>query len=319
MKYQKHIYSIVICLIFCIVGFSEIAWSDGHIQIKEKEKQIVLKGHISKALGEYDSHLKGAVEFLMCGPAGKEYESILVVDATAKEVHEAMTKLDVKPGNPVDLDIDTDELIPADGPTVIISVEWDEDEKTKKVRAEDLLHNVKTNKPMKHVAWIYTGSRMMLDLEIEDEDVYIPHAFNTNDIVSLSVSDPSTLFVNPLFESSDENLYKKNDKLLPELGTPVRITIEVNQKMQLYVLISGKVQGVGFRHFTRVNATKLGIKGYAKNLTNGKVEVVAEGKKEQLYALVRQLRIGPTPSKVDNVKIEERDFTGQFDSFGIRF
>ncbi|RKU27451.1 acylphosphatase [Candidatus Poribacteria bacterium] len=89
--------------------------------------------------------------------------------------------------------------------------------------------------------------------------------------------------------------------------------------MQLYVLISGKVQGVGFRHFTRVNATKLGIKGYAKNLSNGKVEVVAEGKKEQLYALIKQLRIGPTPSKVDNVKIEERDFTGKFDSFGIRF
>ena len=49
------------------------------------------------------------------------------------------------------------------------------------------------------------------------------------------------------------------------------------------------------------------------------MEVVAEGKKEQLYALIKQLRIGPTLSKVDNVKIEERDFTGKFDSFGIRF
>lgn len=319
MKHQMYIDSILVCLIFCCIGFSNIAWSDDHIQIKEKEKQIILNGHISKALGEYDSHLKGAVEFLMCGPSGKEYESILVVAATAKEIHNAMTKLDVKPGNPVDLDIDTDELLPAKGPTVIISVEWEEDERTKKVRAEDLLHNVKTNKPMKHVTWIYTGSRMMLDLEIEDEDVYIPHAFNTNDIVSLSVSDPSTLFVNPLSESSEENLYKKNDKLLPPLGTPVKIIIEVNQNMQLYVLISGKVQGVGFRHFTRVNASKLGIKGYAKNLSNGKVEVVAEGKKEQLYALIKQLRIGPTPSKVDNVKIEERDYTGQFDSFGIRY
>lgn len=319
MKYQKLIYSVFVYIISSVIGFSNIAWSDSQIEIDDKQKRIVLKGKISNALGEYDSHLKGAVEFMMCGPAGKEYESILVVDATAKEIHRAMTMLDVKPGNPVDLDIETDELIPAKGPTVIISVEWEEDDKTKKVRAEDLLHNVKTNKPMKHVAWIYTGSRMMLDLDIEDEDVYIPHAFNTNDIVSLSVSDPSTLFVNPLPESSEENLYKKNDKILPALGTPVKITIEVNLEMQLYVLISGKVQGVGFRHFTRVNATKLGIKGYAKNLSNGKVEVVAEGKKEQLYALIKQLRIGPTPSKVENVKIEERDFTGKFDSFGIRF
>lgn len=319
MKYQKHIYTIVVYLIFCCFGFSNITWSEGHIQVKEKEKQIVLKGHISKALGEYDSHLKGAVEFLMCGPAGKEYESIMVVDATAKEIHKAMTKLDVKPGNPVDLDLDTDELLPAKGPTVIISVEWEEDEKTKKVRAEDLLHNVKTNESMKHVAWIYTGSRMMLDLEIEDEDVYIPHAFNTNDIVSLSLSDPSTLFVNPLLESSEENLYKKNDKLLPALGTPVKITIEVNQKMQLYLLISGKVHGVGFRHFTYTNATKLGLNGYAKNLSNGQVEVVAEGDKEQLYTLVRHLRIGPSASTVDNVNIEERDYTGEFNSFGIRY
>ncbi|MCG9127248.1 acylphosphatase [Candidatus Poribacteria bacterium] len=89
--------------------------------------------------------------------------------------------------------------------------------------------------------------------------------------------------------------------------------------MQLLVLISGKVQGVGFRYFTKVNATKLGVKGYAKNLTNGKVEVVAEGDKEKLYALIKQLRIGPSASKVDNVKIEEREFTGQFDSFGIRY
>ena len=319
MKFLCYATAIIICLGVCIFCISNLAWTDGHLQIIEKEKKIVLKGQISKALGEYDSHLKGAVEYLLCGPNGKEYESIIVVEASAKEIYAAMDKLGVKPGNPVDQDIETEQKIPAKGPTVIIHVEWVEDKKTKKVRGEDLLYNVKTKKPMKHVAWIYTGSRMVYDLDGEDEDAMIPLAYTTNDIVALSHVDPSTLFINPLLESEEENLYKKNDDLLPELGTSVKLIIEVNRKMRLYVLISGKVQGVGFRNFTQRNAKQLGIKGYAKNLKNGKVEVVAEGDKMQLDALMEKLRQGPRASKVDDVKIEERAFTGEYKSFGIKY
>lgn len=318
MKFLCYITAVIVCLSLCVLTISNIAWTDGHLQIMEKEKKIVLKGQISKALGEYDSHLKGAVEYLFCGPNGKEYESIIAVDATAKEIYEAMNKLGVKPGNPVDQDEETEEKIPAKGPTVIINIEWEKDKKTKRVRGEDLLYNVKTKKSMKHVAWIYTGSRMIYDLDGEDEDAMIPLAFSSNDIVALNHADPSTLFINPLLESEEENLYKKNDDLLPELGTPVKLTIEVNRKMQLYVLISGKVQGVYFRNFTKRNAKQLGINGYAKNLANGKVEVVAEGDKMQLNALVKLLWQGPPAAKVDDVKIEERDFTGKYKSFDVK-
>lgn len=318
MKSLSYTIAIIVCLGLCVLTISNIAWTDGHLQIMEKEKKIVLKGQISKALGEYDSHLKGAVEYLFCGPNGKQYESIIVVDATAKEIYEAMNKLGVKPGNPVDEDMETEEKIPAKGPTVIINVEWTVDKKTKKARGEDLLYNVKTKKPMKHVAWMYTGSRMVYDLDGEDEDAMIPLAFSSNDIAALNHADPSTLFINPLLESEEENLYKKNDDLLPELGTPVKLTIEVNRKMQLYVLISGKVQGVFFRNFTKRNAKQLGINGYAKNLANGKVEVVAEGEKMQLDALVKLLWQGPPAAKVDDVKIEERDFTGEYKSFDVK-
>ncbi len=318
MKSLSYTIAIIVCLGLCVLTISNIAWTDGHLQIMEKEKKIVLKGQISKALGEYDSHLKGAVEYLFCGPNGKQYESIIVVDATAKEIYEAMNKLGVKPGNPVDEDMETEEKIPAKGPTVIINVEWTVDKKTKKARGEDLLYNVKTKKPMKHVAWMYTGSRMVYDLDGEDEDAMIPLAFSSNDIAALNHADPSTLFINPLLESEEENLYKKNDDLLPELGTPVKLTIEVNRKMRLYVLISGKVQGVFFRNFTKRNAKQLGINGYAKNLANGKVEVVAEGEKMQLDALVKLLWQGPPAAKVDDVKIEERDFTGEYKSFDVK-
>lgn len=319
MKFLSYLTAIIVCLGLCIITVSNIAWTDDNLQIMEKEKKIILKGQISKALGEYDSHLKGAVEYLACGPTGKLYESIIAIEASTKDVHEALSKLGVKPGTPPAYDDEKDALIPPTGTTFLLTVEWQEDEKTKKVRAEELIYNVKTNKPMPPIAWIYSGSRVIPDLDSDDEDAMIPHAYMSNHIVALKQTDGSALFQNPLPESVEENLYKKNDDLLPELGTSVKLIIEVNRKMQLYVLISGKVQRVGFRDFTQTNAKQLGINGYAKNLQNGKVEVVAEGDKLQLNALVKKLRQGPRSSKVNDVKIEERAYTGEYKSFGIRF
>ncbi|RKU07489.1 acylphosphatase [Candidatus Poribacteria bacterium] len=89
--------------------------------------------------------------------------------------------------------------------------------------------------------------------------------------------------------------------------------------MQLFVLISGKVQGVGFRNFTQINAKQLGVNGYAKNLPNGKVEVIAEGDKAQLDALVALLKKGPRFARVDSLEFDERPFTGEYKTFGIRY
>lgn len=310
----------IICIgVWFIVLGTHIGWTDGHFQIIEKEKKLVLKGKISEALGEYDSHLKGAVEYLVCGHNGKEYESIVVVDATAKEVHDALEKLGVAIGAPPGYDEEKDEPTPPKGTEFLMYVEWKDGDTKKKVRAEELIFNVKTQKPMQHVAWIYSGSRVVPDLDSDDEDAMIPQAFMSNDLVALRLFDASALFQNPLPESSEENIYKKNDALLPKLGTPVMLTIAVNRKVQLYVIITGKVQGVGFRNFTQLNATPLGINGYAKNLPNGTVEVVAEGDKSQLDALVALLKKGPRYARVDSLEIDERPFTGEYKTFGIRY
>ncbi len=310
---------IIVYIGVCLIALSSIAWADGHLQIKEKEKKLVLKGKISEALGEYDSHLKGAVEYLVCGRNGKEYESIIVVDATAKEIYDALGKLDVQVGEPPGYDEEKDEPTPPKGTAVLIYAEWKSGGETKKVRAEELVFNVKTQKPLQNVAWIYSGSRVVPDLDSDDEDAMMPQAFMSNDLVALRLFDASALFQNPLPESSEENIYKKNDALLPKLGTPVTLTIEVNRKMQLFVIITGKVQGVGFRNFTQLNARQLGINGYAKNLPNGTVEVVAEGDKAQLDALVALLKEGPRYARVDSLDIDERSFTGEYESFGIRY
>ena len=75
-KFQRISCLIAITFIWVTIGQAAAA-----LQILEDEQKLVLTGEISKALGTYDEHLKGAVEYLLCGPGGKEYESIIVVNS----------------------------------------------------------------------------------------------------------------------------------------------------------------------------------------------------------------------------------------------
>ena len=133
---------------FIVLSFVWVATSQGgeHLQILEDEQKLVLTGEISKALGTYDEHLKGAVEYLLCGPGGKEYESIIVLNSSAQEIHDAMLKLGVERGSPPMYDEDKDEMIGAKGTGVLVFVEWGADGETKRVRGEDLLENTRDPK-----------------------------------------------------------------------------------------------------------------------------------------------------------------------------
>ena len=69
-------------------------------------------------------------------------------------------------------------------------------------------------------------------------------------------------------------------------------------------LVEGRVQGVGYRFFAERAARELGLKGYARNCADGRVEVCAVGDEEQLARLREQLEIGPRASRVE--RVEER-------------
>jgi acylphosphatase len=71
---------------------------------------------------------------------------------------------------------------------------------------------------------------------------------------------------------------------------------------RLTVLISGRVQGVGYREFVRRNALDLGLSGYAENLDDGRVEVVAEGARDDLELLLVRLRMGPAHAEVGELE-----------------
>jgi acylphosphatase len=67
-------------------------------------------------------------------------------------------------------------------------------------------------------------------------------------------------------------------------------------------LVSGMVQGVGFRWFVARHARALGLAGYARNLPDGRVEVVVSGPEESLPALEQLLRAGPANAQVERVE-----------------
>lgn len=81
--------------------------------------------------------------------------------------------------------------------------------------------------------------------------------------------------------------------------------------------ISGHVQGVGFRYFVYQTAQRLGIKGQARNIYDGTVEVIAEGEKASIDRLAEYLRQGPSRSRVDSCKVNYTEYKGDLNGFGI--
>ncbi len=76
----------------------------------------------------------------------------------------------------------------------------------------------------------------------------------------------------------------------------------MNEDVRLTAWVRGRVQGVGFRWFTRANALRIGgLAGFASNLGDGRVQVVAEGARERCEELLEWLRTGDTPGRVEGV------------------
>lgn len=85
------------------------------------------------------------------------------------------------------------------------------------------------------------------------------------------------------------------------------------------VYISGKVQGVFFRAYTKEEADKLGIKGWVRNLPDGRVEALFEGPAEAVEEMIKWCHRGSPSSKVTSVEVEEEPYRGEFKDFSIRY
>jgi acylphosphatase len=88
---------------------------------------------------------------------------------------------------------------------------------------------------------------------------------------------------------------------------------------RFHLLVSGRVQGVGFRYFTRDSARALGLSGWVRNVRGGGVEVEVEGGRGVIDRFIEDLRQGPPLSRVLDVEAQEMVATGALgEEFVIR-
>jgi len=89
--------------------------------------------------------------------------------------------------------------------------------------------------------------------------------------------------------------------------------------MRATIIVQGLVQGVGYRFFAVEQARHFSIRGYAKNLPNGDVEIVAEGDEGAIKGFIEQVRVGPASAHVSAVDVQWKDSEFGFTDFDIRY
>ena len=90
-------------------------------------------------------------------------------------------------------------------------------------------------------------------------------------------------------------------------------------KVRAHVYVSGRVQGVFFRSETEDLAQRLDVKGWVRNLSDGRVEALFEGEKERVEEAIEFCRRGPPGAFLQNVEIEWEDWRGEYPDFNVLY
>jgi acylphosphatase len=88
-------------------------------------------------------------------------------------------------------------------------------------------------------------------------------------------------------------------------------------KVRAHVYVAGQVQGVFFRSSVREQAYETGLKGWIRNLSDGRVEAVFEGEREIVERLVHFCRQGPPRARVSGIQVFWEPYSGEFTHFGL--
>jgi len=90
-------------------------------------------------------------------------------------------------------------------------------------------------------------------------------------------------------------------------------------KIRAHVFVSGRVQGVFFRSETRYEAKRRNVAGWVRNTSDGRVEAVFEGEKEDVEKVVDFCRRGPSGARVMKIDIRWEDYIGAFKDFKVSY
>lgn len=93
----------------------------------------------------------------------------------------------------------------------------------------------------------------------------------------------------------------------------------MNEWVQGRLILKGRVQGVGYRYFVLRLAQKFEVTGLVRNLPSGEVEVVAEGKKEEVETFLEEVKKGPASAYVSSFREEWLPFSGFYHDFRVGY
>ena len=169
------------------------------------------------------------LEVVACYPypkGQKAHETVVTIDVKPSEVHKALESFGLKPGVPVRGEAKE----PPQGPEVEIFLEFsDRDGRAKRVSIERTMIDPKTNKSMPKVKWRFTGSIISKPDPSKVETVY--GADMTGTLISIFPVTDETVFQTNLTMKEEKYLkLESNTRLLPPIGTPVKLVIVVPQK-----------------------------------------------------------------------------------------
>ncbi len=87
---------------------------------------------------------------------------------------------------------------------------------------------------------------------------------------------------------------------------------------RLHIILTGRVQNIGFRSFVQRVAVSSSLTGWVRNMRYDQVEIVAEGTRPSLESFLHIVKVGPLGSRVDDLDISWGNCTGEFSGFNIR-
>lgn len=90
------------------------------------------------------------------------------------------------------------------------------------------------------------------------------------------------------------------------------------EEVRAHVFISGRVQGVFYRDWTRKTAISLGLTGWVRNLSDGRVEAIFEGQKKKIEEMIKKCKEGSKVASVEHMDVNWEEASGEFDGFEIK-
>ena len=184
---------------------------DYDIWIDPKQKLVIVDGQICLR--------EGVLEMFACPKGTKEHEAIVSVNCKAKFVHAALMAVGAQPGKPVSFD---PVYRPASGPIVDVYVLWqDEAGKKQRVRAQEWVKELKTDKPMTD-SWVFAGSDFWTDTTTGEKY----YQADGGDFICVS-NFPTALLDLPIAstQTNDSLLFTAATERIPPLGTKVRLVL----------------------------------------------------------------------------------------------